>query len=120
MSCVIFFHYFYVFLYFCHCFLLLHSHTTSYIYCCVISIIVIHTYKILLFYVAIIIQQDATIYSLFISVKCSTGFRWYLHPSSGAHITVSTVPDINETLTATCYERDRMGTGLGVTGLGDT
>jgi len=40
---------------------------------------------------ATIIQQDAVIYSLFISVNCSTCFGWYLHPSSGAHITVSTV-----------------------------
>jgi len=36
--------------------------------------------------VAIIIQQHTTIYSLFISVNCSTCFEWYLHPSSGAHI----------------------------------
>jgi hypothetical protein len=34
----------------------------------------------------IIIQRDATMYSLFISVNCSTYFGWYLHPSSGAHI----------------------------------
>jgi hypothetical protein len=34
---------------------------------------------------------------------------WYLHPSSGAHITVSTVPGINETVTATCCQRDWMG-----------
>jgi len=33
-----------------------------------------------------IIQRDATIYSLFISVNCSTCFGWYLHPSSGAHV----------------------------------
>ena len=39
----------------------------------------------------IIIQQDATICSLFISANCSTCFGWYLHPSSGAHITLSTV-----------------------------
>ena len=35
------------------------------------------------------IQQDATLHSLFISVNCSTCFGWYLHPSSGAHTTVS-------------------------------
>jgi len=64
---------------------------------------------------AIIIQQDATICSLFISVKCSTGFRWYLHPSSGAHITVSRVSGINETVTATCHERDQIEIGLSVT-----
>ena len=59
---------------------------------------------------AIIIQQDATIYSLFISVNCSACFGWYLHPSSGAQITASTVFGINETVTATCRERDWMGT----------
>jgi len=56
--------------------------------------------------VAIIIQQDATIYNLFISVNCFTCFGWYLHPSSGAHITVSTVSGIIGTVTATCRERD--------------
>ena len=59
---------------------------------------------------AIIIQQDATIYSSFISVNCSACFGWYLHPSSGARIIVSTVSGINETVTATCPERDWMGT----------
>ena len=59
-------------------------------------------------------------YSLFISVKCSTCFRRYLHPSLGAHITVSIVPGINETVTTTHQERNRMVTGLGATGLGDT
>jgi len=29
-------------------------------------------------------QQDATLHNLFISVKCSTCFRRFLHPSSGA------------------------------------
>jgi len=57
-------------------------------------------------YVAIIIQQDAAICSLFISVNCSTYFGWYLHPSSGAQVTVSTVSGINETVTATCLQRD--------------
>ena len=41
-------------------------------------------------YIPINIQQDATLHSLFISVNCSTCFGWYLHPSSGAHKTVST------------------------------
>jgi hypothetical protein len=49
-----------------------------------------------------IIVQDATIYSLFISVNYSTCFGWYLHPSSGAHITVSTASGISVTVTATC------------------
>jgi len=61
-------------------------------------------------FVSIIIQQTATIYSLFISANCSTCFGWYLHPSSGAHITVSTVFGIIETVTATCREHDWMGT----------
>ena len=61
---------------------------------------------------SIIIQQDATTYSLFISVKCSACFGLYLHPSSGAHITLSTVSGINETVTATCLERDWMGTAI--------
>ena len=32
-------------------------------------------------------------------------FRVVFHPSSGAHITVSTVSAINETVAATCRER---------------
>ena len=43
---------------------------------------------------AIIIQQDATEYSLFKSVNCSTCFRVVFHPSSGAHDTLSTVSGI--------------------------
>ena len=54
---------------------------------------------------SIIIQQDATIYSLFISVNCCTCFGRYHHPSSAARNTVSTVSGINETCTATCRER---------------
>jgi len=45
-------------------------------------------------------------YSSFISVNFSTCFGWYLHPPSGAHITVSIVSGINETDTATCRERE--------------
>ena len=41
-------------------------------------------------YMPIIVQQDATIYSLFISVNRSTCFGWYLQPSSEAHVAVST------------------------------
>jgi len=46
------------------------------------------------------------LYSLFISANRSTCFGWYLHPSSRAHITVSTVlrplllPAVSVTLTA--------------------
>ena len=58
-------------------------------------------------YVSIIIQQDAAIYSSFISANCCTCFVWYFHTSSGAHITVSTTASgIIETDTATCRERD--------------
>ena len=56
------------------------------------------------------VQQDATIYSLFISANCSTCFGWYIHPSSGANVTVSTAPGISKTVTATCRERDLTGT----------
>jgi hypothetical protein len=60
--------------------------------------------------VPIIIRRDATIYSLFISVNCSTCFGWYLHPSSGAHVTVSTASGVSKTVTATFRERDWTGT----------
>jgi len=54
----------------------------------------------------LIVQQDATIYSLFISINRSIYFGWHLHPSSGAHVTVSTAHGISKTVTATCRERD--------------
>ena len=53
-------------------------------------------------YLSPYIQQDATLHSLFISGNCSTCFGWYLHPSSGAHTTVSTASGICQTDTATC------------------
>jgi len=65
-------------------------------------------------YMSAIVQQDATIYSLFISVNCSTYFGWYLHQSSGAHVTVSTASGISKTVTATSRERDWTGTGVPV------
>jgi len=46
---------------------------------------------------SIVVQQDATICSLFISAECCTCFGRYLRLSSGAHITVSTVSGIIET-----------------------
>jgi len=58
----------------------------------------------------VIFQQDATIYRLFISVNRFTYFGWYLHPSSGAHVTVSTESGISKTETATCRVRDWNGT----------
>ena len=48
----------------------------------------------------IIVQHDATVYSLFISVNRSTYCGWYLHPSSGANVTVSTAPGTSKTVTA--------------------
>jgi hypothetical protein len=56
------------------------------------------------------IQQDATLHSLFITGNCSTCFRWYLHPSLGAHTTVFTASGICHTITAICRYRGRVGT----------
>ena len=58
-------------------------------------------------YISINIQQDATLHSLFISGNCSTCFGWYLHPSSGAHTTVSTASGTCQTRTATCHYSGR-------------
>ena len=52
--------------------------------------------------IPIYIQQDVALHSSFISVNCSTCFGWYLHPSSGAHTTVSTASGTGQTLTAIC------------------
>ena len=49
---------------------------------------------------------------LFISGNCSTGFGWYLHPSSGAHTTVSTASGICHTVSATGRYRGGGGTDL--------
>jgi len=49
-------------------------------------------------YIPLYIQQDATLHSLFISGGCSTCLGWYLHPSSGAHTTVSTASGISHTV----------------------
>ena len=56
-------------------------------------------------YIPIRIQQDATLHSLFISGNCSTCFGWYIHPSSGAHATVSTASAVCHTVTAICRYR---------------
>ena len=45
-------------------------------------------------------KQDAKLHSLFISRNYSTCFGWYLHPSSGAHTTVSTGSGTCQTVTA--------------------
>jgi len=51
-------------------------------------------------------------YIQFISVNRSTCFERYLHPQSAAHVTVSTVSGITETVTATCRERHWMETAV--------
>ena len=51
-------------------------------------------------YILTYIQQDATLHSLFISGYCSMCFGWYLHPSSGAHTTVSAAPGTCQTISA--------------------
>jgi hypothetical protein len=56
-----------------------------------------------------IFPKDATLRSLFISGKCSIYFRWYFHPSSGAHTT-----GICNTVTVICRYRGEVGTGLSV------
>jgi hypothetical protein len=61
-------------------------------------------------YILIYIQQDATLHSLFISGNCSTCVRWFLHPSSGAHTTVTTVSGTCQTVTATCCYCGRVPT----------
>jgi len=58
----------------------------------------------------IIVQQDATIYSLFVSVNRCTCFGWYLQPSSGAHVTVPTESGISKIVTTTCCEHNWTGT----------
>jgi len=65
-------------------------------------------------YMPIIVQQDISIYRLFISVNRSTCFGWYFHPSSGAHVNVSTAPGISKTVNANCRERDWTGTAVPV------
>ena len=61
-------------------------------------------------YIPIYIQQDATLYSLFISGNFSTCFGWYLRPSSGAHTNVSTASGISHTVTVTRRFRVRVPT----------
>jgi len=46
----------------------------------------------------------------YISVNCSTFFGWLLHPSSGAHITVITVSDTGQTVSATFRCSGTVGT----------
>ena len=65
-------------------------------------------------YSNIYIQQDARLHSLLISENCSTCFGWYLHPSSGAHTTVSTASGICHTVIAISVYRGKVGTGLSV------
>jgi len=53
--------------------------------------------KYILLYISNKMQRHT---GLFISGNCSTCFGWYLHPSSGAHTTVSTASGICRTVTA--------------------
>ena len=55
-------------------------------------------------------QQDATLHNLFISVKCSTCFRRFLHPSSGAQNCIYSIGYFVEPFFATCHCRGRVGT----------
>jgi hypothetical protein len=55
-------------------------------------------------YMSITVQQDATTYSLFIPINRSTCFVWYLHPSSGSHITVPIASGISVAGNVTCRE----------------
>ena len=69
-------------------------------------------------YISLYIQQDATLHSLFISGNCSTCFEWYLHPSSGAHTTVSTESGICQVIQqdATLHSFLYLETALHVSG----
>ena len=49
-----------------------------------------------------------------LSGNCSTCFRLYLNPFSGAQTTVSTASGISHTVTVICRYRGRVGTGLSV------
>jgi hypothetical protein len=49
---------------------------------------------------------------LILSGNCSTCFGWYHHPSSGAQTIESTASGTCHTVTATCRNRGRVGTGL--------
>ena len=48
------------------------------------------------------------------SVNCFTYFGWYLHPSSGTRIPVTTASGTNQTVTATCRCGECVGAGLSV------
>ena len=49
---------------------------------------------------SITVQQDATFTFYYISGNYSTCFGWYHHPSSGAHITVTTASGTGRTVSA--------------------
>jgi len=55
-------------------------------------------------------MQQYTVY-LYLQTALHVSGGIPTHQSSGAHITLSTVSVIIETVTATCRERDCMGTG---------
>jgi hypothetical protein len=55
-------------------------------------------------------QQDATLNNLFISVECSTCFRRFLRPSSGAQKLYIKHRVLCQTFSATCHCHGRDGT----------
>jgi hypothetical protein len=59
---------------------------------------------------SIIVQQDATIYSLLYFRRLL--YMWLFHPSSGAHITVITASGTGQTVSATFRYREEVGTAV--------
>ena len=66
-------------------------------------------------FLLIYFQQNTTLHSLFLENR-STCFGWYLHPSSGAHTTVSTAYGTCHTVTTTCHYHGRVGTPYKIQG----
>jgi hypothetical protein len=53
-------------------------------------------------------------YTVYLYVETALCFGLYIHPSSGAHTTVSTASGICHTVTDICRYRGRVGTALSV------
>jgi len=66
---------------------------------------------------SIIVQQNATIYSLLYFYKLLYIFGCLLHPSSGAHITVITAYGTGQTISAPFRYRGEVGNGSSATTL---
>jgi hypothetical protein len=64
--------------------------------------------------IIILISNEMQLSQFILSGNCSTCFGWYLHPSSGAQTTVSTISGISHAVTVICGYRGRVGTGLSV------